>query len=77
MTLFNLGALQTLILGWICRGKRSLDRYEDGMDVVVCAVQRVGHSRAAKFGKRLEHNFIAFIFLKKPNLVVVRRFLSF
>lgn len=47
------------------------------MDVVVCAVQRVGHSRAAKFGKRLEHNFIAFIFLKKTNLVVVRRFLSF
>ena len=52
----------TLILGWICRWKKPLDHYEDGMDVVICAVQRVGHPRAAKFGERLEHNFIALIF---------------
>ena len=62
MTLFNLSVVLTLILGWICRWKKPLDHYEDGMDVVVCAVQRVGHPRAAKFGERLEHNFIALIF---------------
>lgn len=44
------------------------------MNVVLCAVQRVGHPRAAKFGKWLEHNFIVLIFKIKPNLIVVRRF---
>lgn len=77
LTLFNLSAVQTLILGWICRWKKPLDHYKDGVDVVVCAVQRVGHPRAAKSGKRLEHVFIPLIFLIKPNLIVVRRVLSF
>lgn len=46
------------------------------MDVVVCALRRVGHPRADKFGKRLEHNLISLIFKTKPNFFVVKRFLS-
>lgn len=46
------------------------------MDVMVCALWRVGYPRADKFGKSLEHNIISLIFKTKPNLFVVKRFLS-
>lgn len=72
MTLCSLSAVLTLILcSEVGEASGPLQGWH-GWD----GVWRAGHPRANKFGKRLEHNLISLIFKTKPNLFVVKRFLS-
>lgn len=52
-------------MGW----KEPLEHCEDGMDVVGCAIQRMGHPRATELGKRLKYNFnFIYLYINKKQI---------